>query len=257
MNRLKQLAILAIGLASLALTACVADGPAIKQPNNQQAALRYVQLAKAYISQGHVDLARGPLQKAQQLNPKSAEVYEAFALMYQQDGDVKLEEQAYQQALSLAAKDARIHYNYGVFLYRQARYNQAIKQFTIAADDTLYTNRWQAFENTGFCYNKLGDSHNAINAFKRALAFDASLPRANLALANLYFDQGDYPQAQRFYQRYQQVTPQPSASALWLAVRLAKAQGNTEQAEDYALALAKADPDSTLYQAYRKSLTNE
>ena len=89
----------------------------------------------------------------------------------------------------------------------------------------------------------------------RALAMDRTNSIALLEMAQLRFDAGDYPNARKYYNTYRSVVRQQSARGLWLGIRLARESGNANDESSYVLALTNLYPDSTEFEAYKRTLT--
>ncbi|MFC6980513.1 tetratricopeptide repeat protein [Microbulbifer taiwanensis] len=146
--------------------------------------------------------------------------------------------------------------NYGVFLYQQERYEEALEQFERASQDLTYNRRSYALANYGRTAVKLGKVEEAEQAYTRALALDADLPQALLELAELKFNAGDYPQAKHYLDRYSAENRQIPQS-LWLGIRIEKIFGNRDKERSYALALKNLYPYSAETLKYQKMMAND
>ena len=73
-----------------------------------------------------------------------------------------------------------------------------------------------------------------------------------LELAEVYFELEDYAQSQRFYDGFRRQTPQQTARALWLGVRLADRFNNSDAMSSYSLALKNLYPTSNEYLEYQR-----
>ena len=72
-----------------------------------------------YIGVGDWENAKRNLELAQAIDPQNAEVFEAFALVYQSTGEFELAEQQFKAALKADPDLSRAHHNYAAFLYSQ------------------------------------------------------------------------------------------------------------------------------------------
>lgn len=193
------------------------------------------------------------LNKAMEWNNKSAEVHNAFALLYRYQGDVEQEEKHYKLAVKYDSKDSKVRHNYGSFLCTHERYNEGIKQLQMAANNYQYGNRVQSFENLGLCAKKKGDSEAAAAAFQRIYRIDQKRPVTVLNLAILEYEQGHNQKAYQFFKRYLGLSRHTSES-LWLGIRLERVFGDKNALASYELALRRLFPGSKEYQLYQSSL---
>ncbi len=237
------------------LAGCVTttEGGFTEKADPREALELRVELARKYIGEGDWDNAKRNLQMAYDTDPNSAEVHEAFALVYQQTGEFELAEKSYRSAIRLDKKFSRARNNFAAFLYSQERYAEAEEQLEYVVQDTLYKARSQAFINLGLCREQLFDAQGAEEAFQRALAMDRGNRIALLELAQLRYDAGDYATSGRYYATYRNVVRQQSARGLWLGIRLARETGDSDAEASYSLALANMYPDSAEYAAYKRA----
>ena len=238
------------------LAGCVTttEGGFTEEASPEKALDQRVELARQYIGDGNWEAAKRNLKLAYELDPNSADVYEAFALVYQSTGEYELAEENFKKALKIDPKFSRARNNFAAFLFSQQRYEEAERQLELVIKDTLYSGRPRAFVNLGLCRVQLFDAQGAEEAFVRALAMDRTNSIALLELAQLRFDAGDYANSRKYYNTYRSVVRQQSARGLWLGVRLARESGNLNDEGSYALALQNLYPDSVEYEAYRRTV---
>lgn len=224
-------------------------------PSPDEALKVRVELARKYIGEGDWDNAKRNLKQAARIDPNSAEVHEAFALVYQSTGEPELAEENFQRAIRLDSGLSRARNNYAAFLYSQGRYKDAEKQLESVIKDPLYSARPQAFVNLGLVRLQLFDDSGADEAFTRALKMDRSNTVALLETAILRYEAGDIESAEKYYGIYRTATRQQSSRALWLGIRLAREEGDRNAEGSYAMALRNLYPDSAEFQAYQKSVS--
>ena len=219
-------------IAGMVLGGCVTTEERVftNEASPEEALELRVELARKYIGQGDWDNAKRNLKAAFEIDPRNAEVHEAFALVYQSTGEFELAEEHFKTAIKLDKNFSRARNNYAAFLFAQERYQEAEKQLEIVTRDSLYRGRPNAFVNLGLCRLQLFDPQGAEEAFMRALTMDRTNAIALLEVAQLRFDDGDYAGAQQFYDTYRTVTRQQSARGLWLGIRLARARGDLNRA---------------------------
>ncbi|MBN7796143.1 type IV pilus biogenesis/stability protein PilW [Parahaliea mediterranea] len=240
-------------LAAMALAGCVTHTERVftQPPSPEKALKQRVELARQYIGEGNWENAKRNLQQAYRIDPNNAEVHEAFALVYQSTGEQELAEDHFEQAIRIDRGFSRARNNYAAFLYSQRRYEEAEEQLEYVVKDPLYNARPRAFVNLGLCRLQLADNTGAEEAFRRALAMERSNAVALLETAILRYEAEDYTAAEKYYGVYRTAVRQQSARALWLGIRLARAEGDLNAEGSYAMALRNLYPDSAEYQAYR------
>ena len=244
----------ALGLAlTLILSGCVTEtvgGPEMQQ--DPQAALdKRVELARQYIGRGDWENAKRNLEIANDIDPKSAAVHEAFGLVYQSTGEYERAEESFRRALKLDPKFSRGRNNYAAFLYFLGRFEDAEREFAIVAEDALYSGRPLAYTNLGMSRVNLGDNEGAEAAFTRALRMDRRSPTALLEMSYLRLAADDVPAAETYYGVYRTVVPQQSPRGLVMGIELAKASGDKDAQSSYELLLRSRYPDSPEYRAWK------
>ena len=162
-----------------------------------------VALARQYIGVGDWENAKRNLELAQEVDPNNAEVFEAFALVYQSTGEFEMAENQFRAALKAEPTLSRARNNYAAFLYSQGRFIEAEREFYRVTEDTLYSGRPMAFVNLGLCRLQLEDNPGAEAAFTRALLMDRRNPVALLEMDFLRLEAGDTNEAARYHGTYQ------------------------------------------------------
>jgi type IV pilus assembly protein PilF len=227
----------------LLLSACVTESTG-RAPAPREVQLQaHLDLARGYLEQGDAVRARDPLEKAMQVDPRSAEAQALMAVLYQSENEPALAERHFKRALQLDPNHALTLNNYGTFLYAQGRYRDALVPLRRLARDPEYRGRAQAFENLGLTELMAGNGRQAKDAFERALSFNGLLPRSNLELAQLLYDEGDYAAADRYYDTFRNRARQTPAS-LCLGIQLARQSGDENRLASYEIALKNLYPDS-------------
>jgi len=240
-------------LALCVLTGCVTEYSGGNQMTSDPDATlnKRVALARQYIGVGDWENAKRNLELAQEIDPQNAEVFEAFALVYQSTGEIELAESHFKSALKADPTLSRARNNYAAFLYSQARYAAAEREFQRVTEDTLYSGRPMAFVNLGLCRLRLGNDPGAEAAFTRALSMDRRNPVALLEMGFLRLQAGDTDEANRYHGIYRTVSPQQSPRGLLLGLEIAEAIGDQDALGSYELALRNLYPDSTEYSTWK------
>jgi len=244
-----------LAMACVVLAGCITTTESVftEEASPSKALEKRLELARHYIGQGNWEAAKRNLEMAVQIDAKNAEVYEAFALVYQSTGEYELAEENFKKAISLNSKFSRCRNNYAAFLYSQERYKEAEEQLEYVVKDTLYSGRPNAFVNLGLCKLKLFDTQGAEAAFVRALSMDKTNQVALLEVARIRFEAQDYATAQKYYDVYIRAARQQSAAGLLLGIQLAKVEGNRDAEASYAMALRNLYPKSAEFQSYQRA----
>ncbi|HSG87617.1 MAG TPA: type IV pilus biogenesis/stability protein PilW [Pseudomonadales bacterium] len=245
---------LAVGLL---LTGCVSGtnpasggGPERASP---EARLRaHLDLAEGYIRIGDLNRARLPLDRALEIDARSWEAHDLLGRIHQQEGDIALAERHFRLATRYDSDNPRVRNDYGVFLFEQGRYDEAVEQLRRAIDDPNNPQRALAYENLGLASLREGSRTEARNAFARAVMLDEKRSTSLLELALLAYADADYPQSAAYYQRFRDLARQTPRS-LWLGIRLARIAEDGNAEASYALQLRNLYPLSDEYRIYQES----
>ena len=234
-----------VGLVALALlTGCVTETTNERQPAPKSVQLQArLDLARGYLEQREFTRALDPLERALEIDPRSAEAHTLMAVVYQAQGEPDLAEDHYRQALRHEPRNAMALNNYGTFLYGQGRFEDALDPLRRLVQDPNYRERAVAYQNLGLTELKVGNRDRARKAFERALSFNVVLPRSGLELAHLAYDAGDYAEATRYFDMFRERARQTPRS-LCLGLRLARRAGDTDRQASYEIALKNLFPNS-------------
>jgi type IV pilus assembly protein PilF len=213
------------------------------------------QMAAEYIKQNHFDAAKRELDTALQLNSRDANANMMMGILLQQEGspiNVEKAERYFKTAIGVEPKNAQVRNNYGTYLFQLERYNEALQQFEIAGSTLGYEQRYTAFENKGRIYVKLNDIVNAEKSFNQALHVNRNSYVSMIELAEINYLRDDIPSATKFYQQAVALVGEKNlnARALWVGIRLARANKNPLEMQALVNQLRALYPDSPEYQRY-------
>ena len=209
-----------------------------------------VALARQYIGVGYWEDAKRNLELAQEIDPENAEVFEAFALVYQSIGEFEMAESQFRAALKAGPTLSRARNNFAAFLYSQGRFSETEREFSAVTKDTLYSGRPMPFLNLGLCRFQLDKPASAEAAFTRALSMDRRNSVALLEMGFLRLEAGDTDEAKRYHGGYRTVSPQQSPRGRLLGLQIADATGDQDALGSYELALRNLYPDSPEYRKW-------
>ncbi|WP_394172602.1 type IV pilus biogenesis/stability protein PilW [Thalassotalea litorea] len=237
-------------MTAIATSGCVTQNYAEEKPvvdravNDEQKAKTRISLALSYLNMGNMAQAKFNLERARDFAPKSVEVYTAFAHYFEVVGENEQAEDAYRKALDIEDNDADTLNNFGVFLCRQQRVNEAEQYFKAAIRVPSYLRVAQTYENIALCHLKINNFAKAEHALERSLAHNPNRASGLLQLAQFNYAKGDYDQAAMYMSRFELATRRFTPQAMALAFKIQENMGNTEIAKNYANMLINMFPDS-------------
>lgn len=211
--------------------------------DSRKAAESNTSLGLEYMNRGQYEVALGKLKKAIKADSSYAPAQTVIAVLYERIGEQDLAGKHYKAAFEAAPKDGDVNNNYGVYLCKTDKENQAIGHFLKALDDPFYSTPAIALTNAGSCALRNGDFAEADQYLRRALKIEPDLPDALMNMSRLSFEQGNYLSARAFMQRYES-SANHVAETLLLAFRVEMASGNSRAANKYKLVLESNFPDS-------------
>jgi len=234
-------------LLALCIAGCGSAPGGIKKESaatqRQDAARVHTDLGQQYLAQGRLELALEKLQKALSYDSDYVDAHTVIAVLYESIGDDTKAEQHYRRATQLRPKGGAELNNYGTFLCRTGRYDEAEDYFQRAVADPFYRTPAVALANAGSCLLKAGRHEEAAKTLRRALQYDPNHAVTLLQLAHVSYENGDYFSARGFMQRYETSVP-ASADALMLARNIELKLGNADGVRNYTRKLLQGFPDS-------------
>ncbi|OGO94020.1 MAG: type IV pilus biogenesis/stability protein PilW [Coxiella sp. RIFCSPHIGHO2_12_FULL_42_15] len=177
-------------------------------------------LGLRYLMSGDLVKAKASLLQAMRDDPQSASVWYSMGYYQEATGDVAQAETDYRRAIALAPHSGEAINDYGTFLCRQGRYQEAITQFSKAVLSNNYLYVAEAYENAGLCALLIPDKPLAKNFFLKAIDHNPALKNSVLELAQLYFEEGNSYKAKFYLARFDLLT-NPTPESRRLAQRLA------------------------------------
>lgn len=252
----KAIVMLTIGLSALAIQGCqtTSTGPISKKDPEKAVKVR-TQLAAEYIRSGDLDAAKRALDQALETDSRDSAANMMMGVLLQQEGSKISMEKAdgyFKRAISSDPKNAQARNNYGTYLFISERYNDAIEQLSIAGAALGYDQRYKALENLGRVYLKVGDVVYAEKAFKQALQVNRDSVISLVELSEIFYLQQKNAQARQLYEQYVRLVGQDKqgARALWIGLRIARANQDQMGMQVLVNQLRALFPDSKEYQRY-------
>jgi type IV pilus assembly protein PilF len=237
-----------IGLVAVLLASgCVSTttGPTKPVADTAEAANLNYQLGARYYRNGKYELARDRLLYSIELEPKNPIVHSTLALTYEALDNLRLASASYEAAVKIAPNNFDVLNTYAVFLCRQGRYDEAIRNFDRAIAVTENDYAEITLTNAGVCLSQKPDLVNAEKYFREALSNKANYGDALLQLCVLKQSTGEYLAARAFLQRYLNGNL-PSAEVLYIGMQIEAELGDERARTDYSNRVLREFPESPL-----------
>ena len=232
-------------IISFSMTGCVSTTSTStpKFEESDDAALQNYQLGARYYHKGSYEIARRRLERALELDPKMANAHYTLALTYEQLGNPRLATEHYGKAVRVEPNNYDARNAYGVFLCRQQRFNDAVKQFDKALKITANDASFITYTNAGACMTQKPDYKKAEEYFRNALVAKPTHAEALIQLAALKFKTEECLQSRAFLQRFLS-TNKSSPGVLYLGVQVEQCLEDERAATDYMNQLLREFPKS-------------
>jgi type IV pilus assembly protein PilF len=235
---------------ALLLAACQTtggSGPNLKKDSAQsekvEAARVHTELGQKYMQQGKLEIALDNLNKALAYDNDYADAHTVIAVLYERIGDQKQAEEHYRRAAQIKSKGGNELNNYGAFLCKIGRFDEAATYFERAVADPFYKTPEVALTNAGTCLLKGGRKDEAEATLRKALDKSPNNPEALFQLSSVLYEKGEYFKARAFMQRFESIG-QASPESLMLGRNIELRLGNASGATDYTRRLLQSFPES-------------
>jgi type IV pilus assembly protein PilF len=206
------------------------------------------QLGIEYMREGMYEFSMEKLKKAIKQNPDYQLAHTSIAILYEKLGEDKLADKHYRKAYHLNRRDSLTLNNYGQYLCRNGRLEEADKMFMAALKDPLYRYPEMVYTNAGICARKRPDIELSDKYFRTALKVNPKYQPALREMIRSSFSQQKYLATRAYLQRLQEeeaLTPE----FLWIGVRAEAALDDRDAMASYALVLKNRYPESDETQA--------
>lgn len=242
MRKLKYLLICVTCL----LSACSSTPAEKKQENNtREAAKMNVQLASGYIQRGQLEIAKGKLEKAIEQDPKFVPAYTTMAVLMEMINQPEQAEGYYKDAIDIDPLNPELQNNYGQFLCKQNKIDDAMKYFEKVIANQFYEKPETAYSNMGYCLmqGEKPDYKKAESYLRRAIKANPQMPSALLSMGELGIKTRQYLMARAYMQRYHAVG-RKTANSLWVQIQAERALGDKKYYVELSRELLKTFPES-------------
>ena len=229
----------------LLLAGCVTSTTtsSVKFEESDDAALQNYNLGARYYQNGNYNIAKERLERALELDPKMANAHFTRALTYEHLQIPRLATEHYSAAVRVAPNNYDARNAYAVFLCRQQRFDEAVKQFDKAVKIPDNDTRFVMYTNAGACMTQKPDFEKAEVYFREALQARPTYGEALIQLAALKFKTKECLHARAFLQRFLS-TNKTSSGVLYLGVQIEECLEDDRAEADYANQLLREFPNS-------------
>lgn len=173
--------------------------------DNADAAKTNVRLGLAYLAKGYYPQSKERLLSAIRDDSHIAAGWYGMAYYLEKTGDTKAADQYYQKALSVEPHSGEAKNNYGTYLCRMHRYQEALRYFDAAVKEPTYLDGASAYQNAGTCALMIPDIKLAKEYFHAALNNNPNMSFALLSLARLSHQSGDDAAANRYFDDFKKI----------------------------------------------------
>lgn len=244
---------LALLILALGLNACGAAPTKGKAGDKARSAAEvHVALGQRYMQQGKLEIALEKLQKALKFDASYVDAHTVIAVLYERINDPRKAAEHYKRAVELAPRNGATNNNYGAFLCRTGKLEEAQQRFAAAVADPFYKTPDIAYTNAGTCLVQADKPDRAEQDFRKALETNPNNGEALFHLAGILFKKNDFLRARAFLQRFDALGV-ANPDALLLGHGIETSLGNTREANEYARRLRSEFPDSPQLQKLEPS----
>lgn len=180
----------------------VAAGCASLEPADPQAAVAHYDLGVSELRQGSPRDALRSLKKAVDADPDLARAHNALGLVYHALNRLPEALDHYDRAVELDANFSEAHNNRGTLLTDLGRYDDAIAAYELALNNVLYAFPTHAEANMGWAHYKNGNTAQALQHLRNAVATNPKFCRGYEWLALIGIETGKPDQAVANVQRF-------------------------------------------------------
>lgn len=135
---------------------------------NPDAARTNAKLGLAYLEKGLYPQSKQSLLIALREDRKIASVWYGMGYYLEKTNHLRSAQAYYQQAIKVDPHSGAAKNNYGIFLCDQHRYQGAIAEFKLAANEPSYLNAGRAYKNAGNCAMRIPNKKLAMRYFREA-----------------------------------------------------------------------------------------
>ena len=192
---MRKILFLLVLVSGLALFSCAPKTATVSETPQIKNATYYYKLGISYLEAGNNAQAIYYLRKAYQISPDDPNILNALAIAYSNVGEFQKAEKFLKEAIKISPDKAETYTNLGTILAREKKYNEAISYFRKAIENPNYMKKDLAYYNIAMIYKEMGDKKKEEENLRKAIAYNAYILPAYIALGNLYIQEKRYKDA--------------------------------------------------------------
>jgi len=230
---------LALGVNALQSTSCISAA------RRDKAAGR-ITLGTAYLKEGNVPGAIEKLEEGAKLDRRNWAAWNKLGLAYMAAGAPERAEEAFLKAIDIVPDEAEALTNYGTFLVRNGRPEEAIPVLTQAAKTLTYRKPAIPLSNLGYAYHLLDRNTEALANLDDAIRRAPNLCQARFMRGIVLDTLDQKPRALEDFEVVVQLCGEEAAGAYYQAGRLLLEQGQRNDGCSYLLTAVQEGGSSEL-----------
>ncbi len=192
---MKKILFLLFLVSGLTLFSCAPKTTTVSETPQVKNATYYYKLGISYLQAGNNAQAIYYLRKAYEISPDDPDILNALGVAYSNVGEFQKAEEILKKAIKIAPNKAETYTNLGAILAKEKKYKEAIKYFHKAIENPNYMKKDLAYYNIAMIYKEIGDKKKEEENLKKAIAYNAYILPAYIALGNLYIQEKRYKDA--------------------------------------------------------------
>lgn len=225
--------VLIMGIVVLGVAACASREPIGKTADVSKRADVRTQLAISYMQRNQLEVAREELEHALNIAPNHSAANHAMAALQERLGNNKEAERHFLLAVRSDAENSQAAHDFGTFLCRRGRVEEALEQYGNALSNPLYRQPDMSNLRAGECLIVHDRIQDAEAYFQKALRINPGLSLALYHMAEINFRRQNYLSARAYIERYFSIAAKTPESLL-LAYKIEHKLKAPKVADEYA-----------------------